>query len=352
MTNLTAITHSCIEIDNPSNPHEFLNCELYKMLPFFKDDMASMEHPVFSLSTQPDKRTLHYEHNGNSIRIIPSAMGLPTIHDKDILIYCASHLRAAIGRGEQPSSILRFVVRDFFEVTGRSDGGVIYGRFRDTLRRLQGTMIETNIRTGRYRVEKGFGLIESWQALVEDQSGRLLAVEIVLSRWLYNAILSNELLTIHPDYFQLRKPIERRLYEIGRKHCGEQSHFKIGFELLRLKMASGSEVREFRRMIREIVQRDPLPDYQLTLQDDVVTFTHRLWLLQQAMQATQPPPRLKPATYEHAKRAAPGCDVYELERQWLAWGTHRKQPLKRPDSAFLAFCRKKGTQTAVVRGSA
>ena len=35
-----------------------------------KDDMASMEHPVFSLITHIDKRVLHYQHNGNSIRII------------------------------------------------------------------------------------------------------------------------------------------------------------------------------------------------------------------------------------------------------------------------------------------
>ena len=29
-----------------------------------KDDMASMEHPVFSLSVKPDMRELRYEHRG------------------------------------------------------------------------------------------------------------------------------------------------------------------------------------------------------------------------------------------------------------------------------------------------
>ena len=51
-----------------------------------KDDMASMEHPIFSLATKPDQRVLAYEHNGLSIEIVPSVRGLATIHDKDILL--------------------------------------------------------------------------------------------------------------------------------------------------------------------------------------------------------------------------------------------------------------------------
>lgn len=39
-----------------------------------------------------------------------------------------------------------------------------------------------------------------------------------------------------PDYFNLRKPIERRIYEIARKHCGDQELFKIGLEKLQLKV--------------------------------------------------------------------------------------------------------------------
>src|SRR3546814_8985814 len=63
-------------------------CDVLDAIP--KDDMASMEHPVFSLSTKPDNRMRRYEHNGNVIEIIPSGKGLATIHDKDILLYCIS----------------------------------------------------------------------------------------------------------------------------------------------------------------------------------------------------------------------------------------------------------------------
>ena len=51
----------------------------------------------------------------------------------------------------------------------------------------------------------------------------MIALEIKLSDWFFNAVLADELLSINRDYFRLRKPLERRLYELARKHCGEQS---------------------------------------------------------------------------------------------------------------------------------
>ena len=49
-----------------------------------KDDSASMEHPIFALSTKPDTTERRYEHNGNSLTVTPSSAGLATIYDKDI----------------------------------------------------------------------------------------------------------------------------------------------------------------------------------------------------------------------------------------------------------------------------
>lgn len=343
MTDSTNKNIQINDIDSQQTSTEFFNCDLFDSLPYFKDDMASMEHPVFSLTTHTDKRILHYEHNGNSIRIIPSILGLPTIHDKDILIYAASHLRAAMNEGGAPSRTVRFTAYDFFTSIGRDTGGCSYERFRESLRRLSGTRIETNIKTGGVRIEEGFGLIDVWRAVKEDVTGRVIAVEIKLSEWLYNAILSNELLTISPDYFQLRKPMERRIYEIARKHCGDQARFKIGLETLQLKIGSSSALREFRRTIREIVADNPLPDYEIALaDDDQVTFTNRakkhLTTVQQTGFIL-----LKPETYEKARAAAPGWDVHALEQQWREWIAKKKEPPKRPDSAFVAFCRKKGS---------
>lgn len=54
-------------------------------------------------------------------------------------------------------------------------------------------------------------------------------------------------------------------------------------------------------------------------------------------------PHLRTQTYEIARKAAPGWDVYELERQWREWIEKKGMPQK-PDAAFIAFCRKKASR--------
>lgn len=54
-------------------------------------------------------------------------------------------------------------------------------------------------------------------------------------------------------------------------------------------------------------------------------------------------PYLRTSTYERARDAAPGWDVYELERQWREW-IEKKGPPQKPDAAFIAFCCKKATR--------
>src|SRR3546814_10002719 len=75
-------------------------CDVLDAIP--NDDMASMEHPVFSLSSKPDNRTRRSEHHGNVLEIIPSGKGLATIHDKDILLYSISPLVPKMHQREPP----------------------------------------------------------------------------------------------------------------------------------------------------------------------------------------------------------------------------------------------------------
>lgn len=157
-----------------SNP-DFFECYIFDALPYFKDDMTSMEHPVFSLTTKPDMRVLHYAHNGSTITIKPSYDGLPTIYDKDILIYCASHLRAAINEGKTPNQRIRFTAYDFFISTNRKTDGDTYQRFKASLERLSGTRIQTNIKTGGLTIEESFGIIDAWRSVKEDTRVRQLA---------------------------------------------------------------------------------------------------------------------------------------------------------------------------------
>jgi plasmid replication initiation protein len=129
--------------------------------------------------------------------------------------------------------------------------------------RLAGTRIKTDIKTGGQRVKENFGIIDKYKIVERSQDDeRMIAVEITLSEWLYNAVQAHEVLTIHPDYFRLRKPLARRLYEIARKHCGHQTQWIISLDLLQAKAESKSTLKEFRRAVRQIEADDSLPEYR------------------------------------------------------------------------------------------
>lgn len=106
-----------------------------------KDDMGSMEHPIFSLSTKPDKNIRHYEHNGVKITVTPSVRGLETIHDKDIPIYCISQLVAKMNAGQPLHKTLHLKAYDLLVSTNRNTDGRGYQQLEDALERLSGTRI-------------------------------------------------------------------------------------------------------------------------------------------------------------------------------------------------------------------
>ncbi|CAH1749537.1 Plasmid replication initiator protein (plasmid) [Thauera humireducens] len=243
-----------------------------------KDDGASMEAPIFTLSTKADLSTWTWESkDGNrSVEVYPSIKGRATQFDKDVLIYVVSQMTEGLNRGRDDAKnrTVRFTVHDYLVSTNKPTGGAEYLRLENALERLRGTTIKTDIRTGGQRVKEGFGIIDSWTIIERaPDDERMIAVEVTLSKWLFNAVQAHEVLTIHRDYFRLRRPLERRLYELARKHCGHQTLWSIGLELLQEKAGSKGTLREFRRMVREIIEAHTLPEYRMTLDDaDKVTF--------------------------------------------------------------------------------
>lgn len=322
---------------------DFFVCDIFDAVP--KGDMASMEHPIFSISTKPDRRIRRYESGENFVEITPSVKGLATVHDRDVLIYCISQCIAALNQGREVSRVIRFKGFDLLTATNRPTGGESYARLKDALERLRGTSISTNITTGDIEVIDGFGLIEAFRIVREARDGRMQDVEITLSDWVFNAIRHREVLTLHRDYFRLRKPLERRIYELARKHCGQKKEWKIGLEKLQAKCGSSSTAKEFRRLVTNIVHQDEqfghMPDYGLHLENDMIIFTNR--------RSDEPKPlppalaaiRLDPEAYHDARTVAPGWDVHALEQEWRSWMAEMDSDLPRnPTKAFVGFCRK------------
>ena len=175
----------------------------------------------------------------------------------------------------------------------------------------------------------------------------MVELRVNLSDWVFNAVMSKEVLTLHRDYFRLRKPLERRMYEIARKHCGKQQEWAISLELLRKKCGSASSMAEFRRLVKTICDEDVthshIPDYAAVLGGENVRFINR--------QTMKPPALLKeihafpifdPEIYHDAKTVAPGYDIYYLEQEWREfWVDTGKPELKDPGGAFIAFCKRR-----------
>nr|WP_268934755.1 hypothetical protein [Sphingobium sp. CAP-1] len=112
------------------------------------------------------------------------------------------------------------------------------------------------------------------------------------------------------------------------------------------KCGSQSTSKEFKRLLKTIVEQDELhdhfPDYTIRLDDagDMVTFTPR------ADKTALPQSTLFPMISENAlqkaRMIAPGYDVYALKSDYLAfWDDKGRQELKNPDAAFLGWCKKR-----------
>jgi hypothetical protein len=321
---------------------DFFICDVTDAIP--KDDMGSMEHPIFSLATKPDLSIREYEHKGTKISIIPSALGLATIHDKDILIYCISQLVAKMNSGVELQKTLHLKAYDLLVSTNRNTDGRGYEQLKNALDRLRGTSIRTNIKTGDQEITEGFGLIDSWKIVRQTANGRMTELRINLSDWVFNAVTAREILTLSRDYFRLRKPLERRIYELARKHCGQQDEWIISLELLKKKCGSASEDYEFRRLLNMICEEDTshnhIPDYSISFDGANVKFTNRKTVKAPSSSEKTLFPILDPETYHDARTVAPGYDVYYLEKQWREFWVESGQPeLRSPDAAFIGFCK-------------
>jgi plasmid replication initiation protein len=235
-----------------------------------KDDRALMEFPFFALEKRPRMEPLVYDDGRVQIRISPGERGMATIWDKDLLIYLASLMNDRLDRGLEVSRTVTFSAHDFLTLTGRGTSNAVYEQFKDTLFRLRSTTITTSILAGDEREERGFGWVDNFRIVRKElRSGRkvMSGIEVTLNDWMFRAIVKDRrVLTINPRYFSLTMGLERRLYELARKHLGQQLSWQISLPRLAEKCGSRRELRKLKVEIVDIMERGSLPDYVIFLQ--------------------------------------------------------------------------------------
>lgn len=328
--------------------HDFFIPAVFDTMPI-KDDIATMEHPMFTLSKKKDMRHLIYKKDNISVEIKPSIDGLPTIFDKDVLLYCVSQfIREYEQTGEIPPRKMRISSHDLLVATNRAINGTSYKLLKQALDRLSGVRVKTNIQTNRSEIIDAFGLIESYTIIESSRvKDRMVRLEITLSEWFYNSILGKEVLTISPDYFRLGRPLERRIYEIARKFCGRQKKWSIKLDNLLTKTGATSNIRKFRHFIKEIAEDNHLPEYKIKYGEkrDLVEFQYRNYKAPVDGFDCECPFEIAYKTRLYArkitKEAGTGWDYYNLEREFahgLATGSFNPESI---EASFVGFVKKK-----------
>jgi plasmid replication initiation protein len=200
----------------------------------------------------------------------PSANGVATIYDKEIVLYIASLMAAKIEAGESVAQDFVFTAHDLFSVTGSNHSARSYQRLSEALERLQGTQIKTNIEAGGEGEEGFFSwLSEARLHYSKTRTGekRLKAVKVRLCDWLYRAILRDrQVLDYAATYFQLG-PIERRIYEVARATSpdSEDGRLEVDLATFRLQIGYQNPLANFRAALKHIAGTQIIPDYDLAL---------------------------------------------------------------------------------------
>lgn len=237
-----------------------------------KDDRALMEFPFFCLTKRPRTTPLVFSDGRCRIEIQPGAAGMATIWDKDILIYAASRINERIERGASVERRIVVPAYDILKVCRRGTGKRSYDLLLAALGRLRATTIQTDIASAGIRERGGFGWIDNYRLIERiDSRGQSImwAIELWLNAWLFRAIVSERrILTIDPEYFSLSMGLERRLYDLARKHCGHGNRWEILMPRLQEKCGSDNPLRNFKCDLKDIIRRDSLPSYRLHLMYD------------------------------------------------------------------------------------
>ncbi|MDQ4223298.1 replication initiator protein A [Pseudomonas aeruginosa] len=243
-----------------------------------KDERPTMEHPIYAVE-DGDTREISYEHNGTKIEITPSVAGRATQHDKDIVLFCVSKLVAAINAGVPVSQTIETTAHELLSFTRSSTSQRGYDLLSKAFDRLTGTRIRATYASTADRPgsRRWAGLLDDVEIITRGAKNRMGAIRIKVSDATFQAALNMDVLTIPTDYFELRSAIAKRIYELCRKHCGDQGQWKIGLALLQKKVGSGQPERKFRAAVKKLAEDGSLLDYYMAYlpAEDAVLFYNR-----------------------------------------------------------------------------
>ena len=314
-----------------------------------KDDLEKMVMPFYSLTANPVRtlRTIEYKEN-SFLELQPSVEGLPTIFDKDLILYAISQLclYAQKNGDENIPNTINFNPISYIDFMGKKTGGATYLLLEKSLTRLSGSRFRTYKNLGNGKTEQEwYGLVDSAKLITTNTNEHSKSlIQLKLSDETIDAIRENKVLTLNKDYFKLNQPLARRLYEIARKFCGNQRQWTISLDKLHARSGSMSNLRKFRFNIKKLMETNHLPDYNIYYDNekDQVKFSPKSSFTKAYNKNKTELRDLEHWIYEKANEILPNhFNAHVAEQSWRDyWQDKGKLPIENPEAAFLGYCKK------------
>ena len=310
--------------------------------------MASMEHPLFTLATRPDRRILRYAHGEATIEVTPSVKGLATIHDKDVLIFCISQLMAAVNAGRPTAPTLHLKAHDLLLATRRETSR---RRLPAAARGLRAAVGHPDRHQHRHRRAsrrtRGFGLIDAWEILRKARGGRMILVTVTLSDWIYRSVLSRSVLTLQPRLFRAAQAAGaaglRDRPQALRPAGGVADRARDAAEEVGLDLAAAGVPQDDPRHGRRGRAAGLQPGARRGRRGGGAR-------ARAAGRGGGGARGSAPEIHARVRAAAPGYDPYWLEAEWRRfWQASGRPRLRSPEAAFLAFARARAQRADVPR---
>jgi len=218
-----------------------------------------MGMPFFALGRRSHSEPLHYRTRHMEIFVTPSASGMATVRDADVLLWLGGQIVDALNHGLWVSRHVRFTPWRLFADLGWADGVHQYHRLDGALARLATTRIATSLRNGSDWNEKSFTWISDLRMSREN------GVALTLPVWFMEGVCDrSRVLSVDPAYFRLDGGLERWLYRLARRHAGRQAEgWTFALTDLQARSGSLSPRRRFAASVVMIARRQSVPGYTL-----------------------------------------------------------------------------------------
>jgi hypothetical protein len=232
-----------------------------------KDEIEGMTLPIFAIDrkAQTDTAYTWIKHDGKVKMRVDTPAGRPTQHDKDLVIFVVSALMNEYNAKGAIPDVIELHTRQYLIGTERKDGGTQYKQFEQTLNRIyyMTVVVETDRDDGTREISKELAYFKKTEVVTRTSTGEVMSVRLHISDWLKQQLSNKNVLTMNRDYFFLTGPLERRIYEIARKHCGRQGIWRVSLPVLHNLTGSATTLKDFKQKVKKLAETDVVPDYRL-----------------------------------------------------------------------------------------